>query len=315
MSPTAGIDVSKDRLDVHIRPSGKVFWVEYSRTGLDRLVMELGKQAPGRVVLEATGKLEHRAVAALADAGLPVVVVNPRQVRDYARSMGRLAKTDRIDASMIAGFGELLEGEPRPLPTPAERRLSELVARRRQLVDMAVMEKNRKQRCADSEVRRGIDEHLTWLRGRIKELDKALAEAIKSDPVWSAKDRLLRSAPGVGQAVSFTLLGSLPELGSLDKKQIASLVGLAPMNRDSGSMRGRRTIQGGRADVRCVLYMAVLTAIRHNPVIKGHYRRLVAGGKPAKVAIVALMRKLIVSLNAMVQTNRPWSDAPPPPAR
>lgn len=300
-----GIDVSKERLDVCLAPSGRRIRTAYTADGLEELAAALAEIAVERVVIEATGKLEVRAAAWLAGSGLPVVV-NPRQVRDFARATGRLAKTDTIDAEMIARFGEAVAPEVRPLPSEAERRLGELLARRRQLVEMAAAEKNRLCRSADEGVRSSIKDHLQWLRQQTCAADDALEEAIESSPAWRARDELLQSVPGVGKTVSYTLLSSLPELGSLDKKAAASLAGLAPVNRDSGAMRGRRTIRGGREQVRRALYMAVLTGIKRNPVIAAHYQSLRARGKPAKVAIVACMRKLLVILNAMAASGTKW---------
>lgn len=307
VSVFAGIDVSKDRLDVHIKPAGKAFAVEYTARGLVQLARTLAKCSPERVVLEATGKLEVRAACALAERGLPVAVVNPRWVRDHARSQGRLAKTDKIDAEMIASFAESSKRPFPPLPSPKERRLGELLARRRQLTEMSVMEKNRLHRTADPSLKKGIVRHIASMRADLKDLDGVLKEAIEADPELRRKDALLRTAPGVGQAVSFTLLADMPELGQLDKKQVAALAGVAPFNRDSGAMRGHRTVQGGRIATRCALYMAALSAVRHNPPIRDQYRRLRAAGKPFKVAMVACMRKLIVGLNAVLATGKPWN--------
>lgn len=308
---SVGVDVSLDFLDVHIVPTGSRVRVEYSHAGLDHVISQLGGLDVDRVVLEATGRVEAFAVSTLAAAGLPVVVVNPRQVRDFARASGRLAKTDTIDAEMIARFGEAMEPPVRPLPTETEQRLSELLARRRQLVEMSAAEKNRMYRTGDPSVRAFIGEHLQWLRQQTCLVDDALEESIRSSPAWMEKDELLQSVPGIGQAVSYTLLAGLPELGSLDKKSVASLAGLAPVNHDSGTMRGRRSIRGGREPVRRALYMAVFSGIRCNPVVREHYLSLKDRGKPPKVAMVACMRKLLVILNAMAASGRKWQDQPP----
>lgn len=308
VSVFAGIDVSKDRLDVHIKPDGEAFAVEYTGSGLSRLARRLARCSPERVVLEATGKLEIRAASMLAGRGLPVAVVNPRWVRDHARSQGKLAKTDRIDAEMIASFAEASKRGFPPLPSPEERRLAELLARRRQLTEMSVMEKNRLHRTADPALRQGIARHLASMKADLIDLDGALTEAIQADPGWRMKDALLRTAPGVGQTVSYTLLADLPELGRLNKKEVAALAGVAPVNRDSGAMRGHRMVQGGRVAARCALYMAALSAIRYNPPVRDQYRRLRAAGKPPKVAIVACMRKLVVGLNAVLATGQPWNN-------
>lgn len=302
----AGIDVSKDWLDLYALPGGMRMKVRYSAEGLEQLAASFEGAAVERVVLEATGKLEAFAAATLAERGLPVVVVNPRQVRDFARASGRLAKSDTIDAEMIARFGEAIAPEIRPLPSAVERRLAELLARRRQLVEMAVAEKNRLYRTADSGVRSLVQDHLRLLRQQVCAVDGAITQAIEASPEWRARDELLRSVPGIGRTVSYTLLSSLPELGRLDKKAIASLAGLAPFNHDSGAMRGKRAIKGGREAPRRALYMATLTGIRRNPVLKEHYQGLVARGKPPKVAIVACMRKLLVILNAMAASGRKW---------
>jgi transposase len=257
------------------------------------------------VVLEATGGLECPLVAALAAAHLPVVVVNPRQVRDFARATGRLAKTDAIDARVLAQFGEAVEPQPRPLPDQATQELAALVTRRRQLVQMLTAEKNRL-RIAARPVRRDIQQHIRWLERRLDDLDGDLRKTIQSSPLWRDRDQVLQSAPGVGFVSSSTLLANLPELGRLNHKEIAALVGVAPLNRDSGAFRGRRTVWGGRADVRAVLYMATLVASRRNPVVKAFYDRLVAAGKPKKVALTASMRKLLTILNAMVRSHASW---------
>jgi transposase len=241
-------------------------------------------------------------------AGLPVVLANPRQVRDFARATGQLAKTDAIDAQVLALFAERVRPEPRPLPDEAAQALDALLTRRRQLLDMLVAEKNRLG-FARPVVRRGITQHIRWLEGRLGDVDHELGQMIEHSPVWRATDDLLRSVPGVGPVLSRTLLGKLPELGQLTRTQIAALVGVAPLARDSGTLRGKRMVWGGRAPIRTVLYMSALAAVRCTPVIRVFYRRLRAAGKPAKVALTACMRKLLVILNAMVRSNTPWQPA------
>ncbi|MBM3413304.1 MAG: IS110 family transposase [Bacteroidetes bacterium] len=303
-----GIDVAKDRLDVHLRPSDEAFAVARDGEGLECLVGRLMAQAPALVVLEATGGYEQVVAAALAGAGLPVVVVNPRQVRDFARATGVLAKTDRLDALAIARFAEAVKPEIRPLPDEAARDLAETVARRRQVVEMIVAESNRR-RTANRRIAKRIDAHLTTLQAELTEIETELDESIRGMPFWRETENLLTSVPGIGPATARTLIAELPELGALDRKKIAALVGVAPLNRDSGTLRGRRAVWGGRAPVRAALYMAALSATRHNPILKTFYRRLRDAGKPPKVALVALMRKLLVILNAILRDKNPWQIA------
>lgn len=300
-----GIDVAKDWLDVAERPDGAAWRVPNDEPGIASLVERLAERAPAVVVLEATGGLESALAAALAAAQLPVVVVNPRQVRDFARATGRLAKTDALDAQVLAQFGEAVAPQPRPLPEAATQELAALVARRRQLVEMLTAEKNRLRTAARS-VRRDLQEHIRWLERRLDGVDGALGKAVRSHALWQDRDDVLQSTPGVGFVVSSTLLADLPELGRLNRKEIAALVGVAPLNRDSGTRRGRRTIWGGRAQVRAALYMATLVATQHNPVVRAFYQRLVAAGKPKKVALTACMRKLLTILNAMLRDHVPW---------
>lgn len=304
-----GIDVSKARLDVHVRPTGEAFQVARDEEGLAALVARLRLLAPKLIVLEATGGLQLRAAAVLAASGLPVAVVNPRQVRDFARATGRLAKTDALDAEAIARFAEAVQPEPRPLPDAETDRLNGLIVRRRQIVEMMTAEKNRRHQVTRPDLKADLDAHLEWLGKALNRIDEDLDNAVRSSPIWRAKEELLKSVPGIGDVASRTLLAELPELGRLTRRQIAALVGLAPFNRDSGTLRGRRTIWGGRAALRATLYMAALAAIRHNPAIKAFNARLRAAGKPAKVAITACMRKLLVTLNAMVRDNKPWQSA------
>jgi transposase len=300
-----GIDVAKDWLDVAQRPGGEAWRVSSDETGIAALVERLKGVRPTLVVLEATGGLQIATVAALAVAGLRTAVVNPRQVRQFAGATGRLAKTDAIDAQVLAQFGEAVQPEVRPLPGATTRELSALVNRRRQLIEMLTAEKNRL-RLATENVRPNIEAHIRWLEGELLDLERGLGEVIRSSPVWREQDNLLQSVPGVGPVLSSVLLADLPELGKLSRKEVAALVGVAPLNRDSGLFRGRRQVWGGRSHVRTALYMATLVATRHNPVIKCFYQRLLSGGKPKKVALTASMRKLLTILNAMVRHQRPW---------
>ena len=302
-----GIDVSKDRLDVHIRPSGDAFSVMHDAEGIAALLGRLKGAAPVLVVLEATGGLQTRVAANIAAAGLPTAVVNPRQVRDFARATGRLAKTDALDAEVIARFAEAVRPDPRPLSDEAGQALQALVARRRQLVEMRVAEKNRRSQIRDLKLRSRLDEHLEWLAEAIAEIDREIEEHIRNSPIWRAKENLLTSVPGVGDTTARVLIADLPELGTLTRRRIAALVGVAPINRDSGTLRGRRYIAGGRPNVRSTLFMATMTAIRCNPAIKATYQRLIAAGKPKMTALVACMRKLLVILNAMLRDNLAWS--------
>src|SRR3954454_21959120 len=319
-APTfVGIDVSKHRLDVHARPSGESFATDYDDEGVAGLVERLAALAPALVVLEATGGLEVRLAAALAAAGLPVAVVNPRQVRAFARAAGRLAKTDRLDAEAIARFAEAVRPPARPLPDEATRRLGALVARRRQLLEMLVAERNRRH-AADPALHEGIDAHLRWLEEAPAGGERDLGTAVRESAAWCAKEALLRSVPGVGPVSARTLLAELPELGSLTRRQAAGLAGVAPFSRDSGKMRGKRTVGGGRATLRACLYMAAAAAARgaHPPIAAGRAptpptarfsERLRRGGKPAKLALTACMRKLVVTLNAMLRTGTAWKQA------
>jgi transposase len=303
----AGIDVSKQRLDVAVCGSQTRGWsVKYDDAGVRSLVEELRQLAPTLLVLEATGKLETHVVAALAAADLPVVVVNPRQVRDFARATGELAKTDEIDARILAQFAEKIRPEIRSLPSEDARDLDALLTRRRQLIDIRTGERNRLYQ-ASTIVRTSIEEHIAWLDARISEVDAEMQLHIEASSVWREKDRLLRSAPGVGPTLSLALLAGVPELGTLNRQKVSKLVGIAPLNRDSGTLRGTRRIWGGRSDVRNVLYMGTLSAVRHNPVIREFFDRLVARGKPKKVALVASMRKLLTILNRMLKDGTAWN--------
>ncbi|MBA3497098.1 MAG: IS110 family transposase [Gemmatimonadales bacterium] len=300
-----GIDVAKATLDVAVRPSGECWQLANEATALLSLIARLQALEPTLVVLEATGGFEHAVVAALAAVALPVVVANPRQVRDFARATGQLAKTDVIDAQTLALFAERVRPAPRPLPDEAAQALDAVLTRRRQLLEMLTAERNRLG-FARAPVARRIRTHVRWLQRELADVDRDLGRLIEQSPVWRAQDDLLQSVPGVGPIVSRTLLGELPELGRLTRKQIAALVGVAPLARDSGTRRGRRLIWGGRAPVRAVLYMGALVATRWNPVIRAFYQRLRAAGKPAKVALVACMRKLLTILNAMARSGTTW---------
>lgn len=301
-----GIDVSRDHLDVSVRPGGESWRIGNDEEGVKELAGRLKRVAPALVVLEATGGLETLAATELAGTGHPVAVVNPRQVRDFARASGRLAKTDNVDAVVLAHFAEALRPEVRPLKKEDARELSAMVARRRQILQMLLTEKNRLQQAGTKAIRKELKEHIKWLERRLKDTDRRLEAAIKASASWVAKDAILRSVPGVGKVLSTVLLSELPELGELDRRSIASLVGVAPLNRDSGLYKGRRTIWGGRARVRAVLYMAALSAVQSNPVIGAFYRRLRGDGKKPKVALTACMRKLLVTLNAMIKSGESW---------
>lgn len=307
ISRVLGIDVSKSRLDVASSVDGDVQGFKNHSDGIQAIV-ELAKQLKSqRITVEASGGWQTPLVAALADAGLPVVVVNPRQVRDYARSMGRLAKTDRIDARVLCAFTLAVQPALRPLKDEQAEELSGLLARRQQLIGMRTAEKNRLALTTGA-VRKNVKDHIQWLDRHLRDTDRDIRKLIEDSPVWRAKENLLTSAPGVGNTTARVLIGQLPELGWLNPKQIAALAGLAPFNRDSGTMRGQRVIWGGRQEVRQALYMATLTATRANPVIRDFYRRLKASGKPSKVAITACMRKLLVILNAMIRDQKPWTE-------
>lgn len=304
-----GIDVSKDRLDVHLRPTDEAFAVARDSEGLENLTDRLRALHPALVLLEATGGFEVTVAASLAAAGVPLAVVNPRQIRDFARATGQLAKTDALDAKVIARFAETVRPAPRPLPDEQARALGELVARRRQLIEMMVAERNRRRQLTSRRLIKGVERLLAALQKELSELEADLGESIRGTPVWRERDELLRSVPGIGPIVARTLIADLPELGRLDRKQIAALVGVAPLNRDSGKMRGRRTTWGGRAKVRCALYMAALVASRRNPVLKVFYQRLLQAGKAKKLALTAVMRKLLTIINAMVRDNARWQNA------
>jgi transposase len=300
-----GIDVSKSYLDVASRPTGELWQVPNDAGGIGDLAQRLAGMKPSLVVLEATGGLERELTAELASAGLPVAVVNPRHVRDFARASGVLAKTDTLDAQVLARFGQAMEPEPRPIPDAEAKDLQALVGRRRQVVEMITAEKNRR-RTVTARIFTQVEEHIRWLEKSLKDLDQDLDSFIHSSAMWRTKERVIRSAPGVGPVLSATFSANLPELGTVSGGQIAALVGVAPFNRDSGKLRGKRTVWGGRRQVRAALYMAALVASRYNPVIRDFYQRLCSMGKPKKVALTACMRKLLVILNSMVKHGREW---------
>ncbi len=306
-----GIDVSKAQVDVAVRPTGKRWVLPYDEAGIEGLIPQIVDLGPALVLLEATGGLELPLVVALAAATLPVVVVNPRQVRDFARATGTLAKTDALDAGVLAHFADAVRPDVRPLKDAETQVLNSLTARRRQVMTMLVSEQNRLG-TASGAVSPRIEAHIAWLEQELSDLDQGLPQTLRRSPVWREKDDLLRTVPGVGPQLSLTLLAHLPELGTLNRRQIAALVGVAPYNRDSGALRGKRAVWGGRSRVRAVLYMGALVASRHNPAIRDFYQRLLAAGKPNKVALVASMRKLLVMLNAMLNHGSPWCDMTQP---
>jgi transposase len=304
-----GIDVAKRRLDVHVLPSGEAFDVPNDGNGVARLRARLAGLAPALVVLEATGGYEVALVASLAAEALPVAVVNPRQIRDFARATGRLAKTDRADAAALALFAERIRPVPRSLPDAAAQALMELVARRRQVLGMIVMETNRRHAARDPRVLAAIDATLSLLRSQLADLDRDIDAVVRASPPWRETVGLLTSVPGIGDVTARTLIAELPELGSLDRRRLAALVGVAPVNQDSGLQRGHRAIAGGRTSVRNALFMATLVAVRRNPVLRAHYRALLARGRPKKVALVACIRRLLGILNAILRTQTPWRTA------
>lgn len=302
-----GIDVSKAELDIAVAPAEQSWISPNHDAGHRDLAERLRALTPTLIVLEATGGYETLLAATLAASGLPVVVMNPRLVRNFAKATGQLAKTDRIDARLLAQFAQTMRPPQRPLKDEQSRELDALFTRRHQIVDMLTMEKNRLILAAPR-VRRDLKTHIHWLTKRLNDVDGELKALIQHSPVWCEKDDLLQSVPGIGPVSSFALLAQLPELGTLNRRRISALVGLAPLNNDSGTFKGQRHVWGGRATVRAVLYMATLAAIRCNPSIKTFYQRLRAAGKKPKVAIVACMRKLLTILNAMLKTKTPWCD-------
>ena len=305
-----GIDVSKDRLDVAVRPGGEAFVVERNAAGLDRLIARMQELTPSIVALEATGGFETVAAAALAGAELPGVIVNPAQIRAFAKALGQHAKTDPVDAAVIAHFAEATKPEIRPLPDQATRLLNDLITRRRQIIEMIVAERQREKRVAVPRLRKSIVRLVTALEKELASLDDDIDDAVRGSPAWREKQDLLASVPGIGPTIARTLIAGLPELGQFGRKQIAALVGLAPFTRQSGKWRGRSFITGGRTAIRSALFMGAMVAKRHNPVLKAFFDRLVAAGKPKLVALIAVARKLLTILNAIIiRDNRPWLTA------
>jgi transposase len=307
-----GVDISKRLLEVAAYESDYQFRCANKASAFAELIAELIALRPALIVLEATGGLEIPVTAALHAAGLPVVVINPRQVRDFAKATGQLAKTDRLDARVLAHFAAAIKPPRRPIKSKDELELAALVGRRGQLIEMLTAEKNRRGSAATDTVRDEIKEHIDWLNERIAELDEQLKALLKTSSLWQAKDDILQSVPGIGPVVSFSMIADLPELGTLNRQQISKLVGVAPLNNDSGQQSGIRHIYGGRAHVRCMLYMAALSATRYNPVIKEFYQRLMAKNKLFKVAITACMRKLLTIINVMVRDNTLWKTTDEP---
>ena len=302
-----GIDVAKAHLDVAVRPGDASWQVSHDDTGIAEAVTRLKELQPALVVLEATGGLEGALAAGLAVAGLSVAVVNPRQVRDFAKALGKLAKTDTLDAKVLAHFAEAVQPEPRPLPDEAAQALRALLTRRQQVIEMMTAERNRLGASRPA-LRERITAHIRWLEAELRDVDQGLHQAVQESPLWRVQETLLQSVPGVGPALSTTLLAQLPELGRLTRKQIAALVGVAPLNRDSGTLRGKRKVWGGRATVRSVLYMGALVASRFNAPLRAFYQALIAAGKPPKVALTACMRKLLTMLNAIIRDQQPWQE-------
>jgi transposase len=313
MSPSAtcvGVDVAQGELVVALGPEAEPFAVANDAAGIAEILARVQPVTPNLIVLEATGRLELPLATALAAAGLPVAIVNPRQVRDFAKATGRLAKTDALDARVLARFAEAVRPPVQVLPSEPARELRDLVSRRQQLIEMLTAERNRRHRAAAA-VRDHLDAHIRWLQDALKELDRELDRRVRASSLWHAQTELLRSVPGVGRVTALTLTAELPALGQLRRQQIAALVGVAPLNRDSGTLRGRRTVWGGRRTVRSALYMAALVGVRTNPILHAFYQRLREKGKAPKTVLVACMRKLLVILNAMVKHQTPWR--PPTP--
>ena len=304
-----GIDVSKDRLDVHVRPGGEAFVVARDGKGLEQLVERLRALAPALVAVEATGGFETIVAAAIAGASLPLAVVNPAQVRHFAQAVGKRAKTDPIDAAVIARFAEAVKPQPRALPDAAARLLAELVGRRRQIIEMLVAERQREKRVDAARVRKSLARHIAALEKELPIIDHDIDTMVRGSPVWREKEDLLISFPGVGDILARTFLAEVPELGSLRRREIASLVGVAPFTRQSGNWKGKSMIGGGRAAARSAAFMAALSAIRCNPVLRAFYQHLLAAGKPKMVALIAVARKILTILNAMLRDNKPWQIA------
>jgi len=304
-----GIDVSKDRLDIHVRPGDEAFAVSRDGKGLEQLVERLRKLSPALVAVEATGGFEVIVAAAIAGAGLPLAVVNPAQIRHFAQAVGKRAKTDPVDAGVIAHFAEAVRPVPRALPDEAARLLAELVGRRRQIIDMIVAERQREKRATNVRVRKSLARHIAVLEKELMEIDGDIDTLVRGSPVWRAKEDLLASVPGIGKIIARILLAELPELGTLGRREIASLAGLAPYTRQSGRWRGKAMIAGGRSAVRSATYLGALVASRHNPILKAFYQHLLQAGKPKMVALIAVARKLLTILNAILRDNRPWQNA------
>lgn len=304
-----GIDVSKDRLDVHVLPQGESFAVTRDGKGLEQLIGRLQERKPALVAVEATGGFETIVAAALAGAGLPLVVVNPAQIRHFAQAVGKKAKTDPVDALVIARFVEAVRPELRPLPDSEARLLGELVARRRQIIEMLVAERQREKRVGNPRVRKSLARHIKMLEKELPDVDGDIDAMVRGSPAWREKEDLLVSVPGIGKILARTLLAELPELGRLDRRSIASLAGLAPYTRQSGRWRGKSMISGGRSAVRSALFLAALVASRCNPMLKAFYQRLLSTGKPKMVALIALARKMLTILNALIRDQRPWQNA------
>jgi transposase len=302
-----GIDVSKSTLDVSIEPYIQMLHVAYDEAGIKQIVVRLKEVNPTLIVMEATGGLEMRIATELAGKGLPVAVINPRQARDFAKATGQLAKTDQVDAAVLAAFAKQIRPQIRPLKDADTRALNDMVSRRRQLVDMRVQETLRLGTAASKPLEKSLNKHIGWLDKRIAEIDTDLTKRLRGSDVWRTKDDLLRGIPGVGPVTTLTMLAKCPELGKLNRREIAALTGVAPLANDSGKHRGKRFVWGGRADVRAVLYMATVSAIKHNDAIKVFAERLKKAGKPPKVVIVACMRKLLTMMNAMLKNNTPWN--------
>jgi transposase len=304
-----GIDVSKDRLDVHVRPSREAFAVTRDGQGLEELVDRLRALEPQLIAIEATGGFETIAAAAIAGASLPLAIVNPAQVRHFAQAIGKRAKTDPLDAEVIAHFAEAVKPQVRPVADEQARLLAELVARRRQIIEMMVAERQREKRAAIVRVRKGILRHVRTLEKDLLDVDKDIGGLVRSSPVWREKEDLLVTVPGVGNTLARTFLAELPELGTLNRREIASLAGLAPFTRQSGRWKGKSMIGGGRASLRAALYMAALSAIRCNRSLKVFYQRLISAGKPKMVGLIAVARKILVILNAMLRDKTQWQPA------
>jgi transposase len=309
MDAYVGIDVSKDRLDIHVRPGDEAFAVSRDGKGLEQLTERLRELSPILVALEATGGFEVIVAAAIAGAGLPLAVVNPAQIRHFAQAVGKRAKTDPVDAGVIAHFAEAVRPVPRALPDEAARLLAELVGRRRQIIDMIVAERQREKRVTNVRVRKSLARHIAVLEKELMEIDGDIDTLVRGSPVWRAKEDLLASVPGIGKTIARILIAELPELGVLDRREIASLAGLAPYTRQSGKWRGKAMIAGGRSAVRSAIYMAALVASRRNPILTIFYQRLLLASKPKMVALIAVARKLLTVLNAILRTNRPWQNA------